>query len=184
MNIPLFLPSSSSTRLHFHDSRQLWFPLVSIVNELLLVVEQLLVPESGVLKVGSFDNGIDGAGFLAESAEDALSHVDIILGSPSRAIGARLTFNLDCKGRAGGLAQLASNASLFTSGVATERMLTTEHGGEWSLLPRVVDDVIGLEGTPVSEEHGWPRQLGHEHLGVQVLGHIGCFDLVGKLFTG
>ena len=44
---------SASPGLSFLDSCQLWFPLVSVLDELLLVVEQLLVIECRVLEVRS-----------------------------------------------------------------------------------------------------------------------------------
>ena len=142
------------------------FPFIAVGNELLLVVEKLLVPECGVFEVRSFDNGIDGAGFLAETTEDALGHVDVILGSTARTVRTRFRFNSNGKGRAGGLTELAGNASLLTGRVPSESMLTSEHRGQRSLFPRVVNNMIGLEGTPSSEEHGRPGELSHENLGV------------------
>jgi hypothetical protein len=36
------------------------------------------------------NDGVDGAGFLAETAENALGHVDIVLGGASGAVGSGL----------------------------------------------------------------------------------------------
>lgn len=60
------------------DGRQFGFPLVPVSQELLLVVQQLLPRLRGVLRVGRLDDGIYGAGFLAETAVYALGHVDVV----------------------------------------------------------------------------------------------------------
>ena len=118
---------SAGSGLDLHDSRKLRLPLVTVLNQLLFVVKELLVQECGVLVVGAFDNSVDWAGFLAETAEDALGHVDVILGRTARAIGTRLGLNGDSESRAGGFAEFAGNAALLTCGVTTEGVLTTEH---------------------------------------------------------
>ena len=136
------LGCSSGSGLDFHNSRKLWLPLVSVFDQLLLVVEQLLVMEGGVLEVGALNDSVDGARFLAETTENALGHIDIVLSGSSAAIGTGLRLNLDSESRAGSFAKLASNASLLSSGVSAEGVLTTEHGGEGTLFPRVVDNVL------------------------------------------
>ena len=98
--------------------------------------------EGRVLEVGSLNDSIDRAGLLTEATEDALCHVNIILGRSSGAIRARLRFDRDGESGAGRLAELAGDAALFTSRVATQGVLTSEHGAEGSLLPRVMDDVL------------------------------------------
>jgi hypothetical protein len=69
-------------------SRHLGLPLISIRQQLLLVVQQLLPRLGGVLGVRRLDNGVDGARLLAEAAVDALRHVDVVAG---RAAGTILT---------------------------------------------------------------------------------------------
>ena len=118
---------SACAGLDFHDTGQLRFPLVTVLNKLLLVVEQLLVEECGVLEVGALDDGVNGAGLLAETTEDALGHVDIVLSGAARAIWPRLRLNSDSEGGASSLAQFASNAALLASWVTTESVLSTEH---------------------------------------------------------
>ena len=81
---------SARSGLDLHDSRELGLPLVSVLNQLFLVVQELFVQECRVLVVRSFDNGINRACLLTESAEDALSHIDIVLGGTTRAIRSRL----------------------------------------------------------------------------------------------
>ena len=80
------LSFSSCPGLCLHDSGELGLPLVAILDELLLVVEELLVEEGSVLKVWSLDDSIDWAGLLAESTENALGHIDVVLGGTARAV--------------------------------------------------------------------------------------------------
>ena len=101
----------------FNVSSNLSLPLVSIVQQLLLVVEQLLVGLGGELEVGPLHDGVNRAGLLAEATEDALGHVDVVLGRTARAIRSRLTLNLDGKGRTGSFAKFASDTSLFPRGI-------------------------------------------------------------------
>ena len=177
------LSSSSRSGLGLHDSGQLWFPLVAILDELFLVVKQLLVQEGRVLEVGALDNRIDGACLLAEAAEDALGHVDVVLGRATRTIRPWLTLNLDSEGRASCFTKLASDASLLACGVASEGVLAAEHGAERAFFPRVMQDVIGFERRVDSEEEDWPDQLSVEQLSVHVFRDIGAVKLVWELIA-
>lgn len=116
----------------------LGLPLVPIVQQLLLVVQQLLVCLRGELKVGALrvgdagaamsgasqeplpqppphpgcahlDNGVHRAGLLAEAAVDALGHVDVVAGGPAAAVGPRLSLDGD------GLARGAGAGSALTA---------------------------------------------------------------------
>ena len=80
--------SSSGSGLDLHDSRELGLPFVTVFDQLLFVVEKLFVQERCVLKVGPFDDCVNGASFLAEAAENALGHVDIVFCGAAGAIGA------------------------------------------------------------------------------------------------
>lgn len=131
-------------------------PFVAVLDQLLLVVKKFLVKECRVLVVGAFNDGINRAGLLAEATEDALRHVDVVLGSATRSIWAGLRLDDDGKGRARSLAELASDAALLTRRVATKGVLTTEHGGERSFLPRVVEHMIRLEGGVTGEPNDRP----------------------------
>jgi len=51
---------------------ELGLPLVSVGEQLLLVVKKLLTGLGGVLCVGTLNDGVDGAGLLAEAAVNAL----------------------------------------------------------------------------------------------------------------
>ena len=139
--------------------------------------------ECRVFKVRAFNNSVNWASFLAESAEDALGHVDVVLGRATRAIRPWLRLNRDGESGARGLAQLASNASLFTGWVPAQSVLASEHGGERTLLPRVMEHMIGLEGRVNSEPDNWPNQFSVEELGVQALSHISAVNLIWQLVT-
>jgi hypothetical protein len=107
----------------------LGFPFVSVCNQLLLVVKKLFVKEGCVFKIWSFYDSVYRAGFLAETAENALGHIYIIFSCSAGSVRAGLTFNCNGKGRAGSFAKLASDATLLTSRVPSKCVLTTEHGG-------------------------------------------------------
>lgn len=62
------------------------FPLVAVGQQLFLIVQELLVGLGGELEVGSLDDGVHRAGLLAESAVDALGHVNVVSGGPSTSI--------------------------------------------------------------------------------------------------
>ena len=53
-------------------------PLVPVLQQLLLVVQQLLVGLGGVLEVGPFHDGVHRASLLAEAAVNALGHVNVV----------------------------------------------------------------------------------------------------------
>ena len=73
-----------------------------------------------IFKDAGLDDGIHGAGFLAESAKDTFGQVDIIAGGAAAAIGARLGFNRDRHRRAYGLAELAGDAALLAIRIAAQ----------------------------------------------------------------
>jgi hypothetical protein len=64
----------------------LWLPLVTVLNKLFLIIEKLLMEICGVLKVRSLNDSINRASLLAKAAENALSHVDIVLCGTAGAI--------------------------------------------------------------------------------------------------
>lgn len=84
----------------FDVTGELWFPAISVGQQLFLVVEQLFVIDSGVLVVGALHNGVNRTGLLAIPAIYALCHVDIVAGSSPRPIRTRLAFYGDGSGRA------------------------------------------------------------------------------------
>ena len=118
---------SSGSCLNLHNSCELWFPFVAIFNQLLFVVEKLFVQESCILEVRSFNDSVDGASFLAKTAENALCHIDIVFCGAARTIGSGLTFDFDCEGWAGSFTKFASDAAFLASWVPSESVLATEH---------------------------------------------------------
>ena len=160
----------------FHYSCKLGLPLISVFKQLGFIVEKFLVQKCRVFEVRSFNDSIDRAGLGAETAENALGHINIILSGSSRAVWSWLGLDDDGKGWAGGLAELAGDASLFTGWVSSEGMLASEHGGEDSLLPWVMNDVIWFEGSPGGHEKKWPGQLTHDQLLVNGFGDISSVD--------
>src|SRR5258708_3883068 len=59
-------------------------PAVAVREQAFLVVVELLGCLGRELEVRSQDDGIDGAGLLAEAAVDAFHHVDVEAGGPPR----------------------------------------------------------------------------------------------------
>jgi hypothetical protein len=112
---------------------ELGLPLVSVGKKFLLVVQKLLSGLGSVLGVGRLNDGVDGARLLAETAVNALGHVDIVLGGSAGSISSLLSLNGDGLGGANSLAELASNTSLFARGVSSESVLTTESGRDRAL---------------------------------------------------
>jgi hypothetical protein len=143
---PLWLPAYSlSVRcVGTGDRGQLRLPLVTVREQLLLVVEELLPRLHGVLGVGALHDGVHGARLLAEAAVDALGHVNVVAGRAAGAVSALLGLDGDSLRRADGLAQLASDAALFASRVAAQSVLTTEAGRDWALLEWVEDCVAEI----------------------------------------
>ena len=139
--------------------------------------------ECWVFEVWSFNDSVNRASFLAEATEDALGHVNVIFSCSSRSIWSWLRFDDNSESWASSFAKFASNAPLFTSWVSSERMLTSEHRGQSSFLPRVMDNVIRLEARPSSQEQRWPSQLSHNKWFVHSLCNICSVNIVRKLIS-
>src|SRR5262245_36190023 len=102
-------------------------PTVAVREQALLVVVELLARFGGEFEIGSLDNRIDGAGFLAQPAIDAFHHIDVVTGcSPRAVVAARAGLDGDCLRRTDRLAQLAGNAALLSVRIATQCVLTAE----------------------------------------------------------
>lgn len=71
LHIPILAVRSIGTR----DSSKLRLPLVSIRQQLLLVVQQFLAGLGGILCVGTLDNGVYGARLLAETCGEDHEYV-------------------------------------------------------------------------------------------------------------
>lgn len=91
----------------------------------------------------TLNDGIHWAALLAVATVNALGHINIVTGRPAASVLALFGLNGNSLGRADGFTELASNAALFTSGIATEGVFTTETGGDGTLLEGVEDGVTG-----------------------------------------
>lgn len=89
----------------------------------------------------TLNDGIHRAALLAVAAVNALGHINIVTGRPAASILTLLGLNGDSLGRADGLAELASNATFLTGGIAAEGVFTTETGRDGTLLEGVEDGV-------------------------------------------
>merc|ERR1711862_837696 len=110
----------------FNISCNLSLPFVSIVQQLLLVVKQLLVRLRAELKVRSLNNGINRAGLLTESTIDALGHVNIVSCCSSSSICSLLSLYRDCLCWADCLAQLTGDTTLLSRGIPPQCMFPSE----------------------------------------------------------
>mmetsp|Transcript_41709 Transcript_41709/g.102751 ORF Transcript_41709/g.102751 Transcript_41709/m.102751 type:complete len:233 (-) Transcript_41709:112-810(-) len=153
----------------------LLLPLVPVVEQLLLVVQQLLVRVGGVLEVRALHDGVHGARLLAEAAEDALRHVDVVARGPAAAVLPLLRLDGDGLRGAHRLAQLASNAPLLARGVPPQRVLPAEARAQRTFLKRVVNRHFGLPEVLHRQRHA-TEHLGEEQRlrgGVQHSSEIG-----------
>jgi hypothetical protein len=113
--------------------------------------------ECRVLEVRTLDDGINWASLLAEATEDAFGHIDIIFSCPSRSIWSWLRLDNNSESRTSSFTKFASDASLLSSWVPSEGVLSSEHRGESSFFPRIVNNVIRFKASPSSQEKWWPR---------------------------
>src|SRR6201999_2610342 len=89
-------------------------PAVAVREQALLVVVELLARFGSELEVRPLDDGVHRAGLLAETAVDALHHIDVVARGAARAvIAARAGLDGDGLRRADRLAELAGDAALF-----------------------------------------------------------------------
>ncbi len=64
--------------VHRDVARDFTFPAVAVVKQACLVEVEFFAGLGGELEVRTFDDRVDRAGFLAETAIDALHHVDVV----------------------------------------------------------------------------------------------------------
>src|SRR5919206_321410 len=98
--------------VEFEPAGDLRLPHVTVREELLLVVEQLLPRLRGELHVRTLHDRVHRTGLLAKPAIDALRHVDVVARRPARPVRAGLRLDDDALRRADRLAQLAGDAPL------------------------------------------------------------------------
>src|SRR5258708_14238896 len=140
-------PSPSPVRRVERDIfRDLTFPAVTVRKQAFFVVVELLARLGGEFEIRPFDNGVDGTGFLAQSAINALHHIDVVTRCTPRTVIAPRT-GLDGDGLCGTnrLAKLACDAALFAIRIAAQRVLTTEARRDRPLLERIIERSLRLE---------------------------------------
>src|SRR4029077_15703087 len=71
-------PRSAVGRVEREVLCDLTLPAVAVIEQFVLVVEKLLARLRREFEVRAFDDGIDGAGLLAQPAVDAFDHVDVV----------------------------------------------------------------------------------------------------------
>lgn len=113
------------------------------MQQLLLIIEQLLPRLGRILGIRALDNGIYGAGLLAEAAVDAFCHVYVVARRAPRAVLALLGLDRDGLRWADGFAEFARDAAFFACWVATEGVFAAEAGGDRALFEGVVYCVAG-----------------------------------------
>lgn len=99
----------------------------------------------------TLNNSVNGAALLAETAVDALCHIDIIARGPPAAIHTLLGFDCDGLRWANGFAELACNAALLACWVPSQGVLATEAGGDGTLFEGVEDGVSSRPSEPAHE---------------------------------
>merc|ERR1719370_2648952 len=93
---------------------------------------------------------------LAESAVDALGHVNVVSGGSPGTVTPLLSLNSDCLSGTDGLTELAGNAPLLPAGVPSQCVLPAEPWGQGPFLKRVVDGGRLLEDVPKGDRHQLP----------------------------
>merc|ERR1719352_1730880 len=130
-----------------------------------------LVVLSGELKVGSLHDGVDRARLLAETAVDALGHVNVVSRGSPGPVAPLLSLNCDCLGGTDGLTELAGNAPLLPAGVPSQSVLSAEPWGQGPLLEGIVDGGGLLEDVPKGDCHP-PAQLSDEQSVCGIVCHL------------
>src|SRR5690606_30093043 len=114
-------------RIHCDAVRELPLPAVAVRKQSFLVVIEFFTGFRGELEIRTFDDRIDRARFLAETAINALHHVNVVAHRAARAvIAAWASLDRDRLRRADRLAQLARDTALFAVWIAAQRMLAPE----------------------------------------------------------
>src|SRR5436190_11637206 len=131
----------------------LFFVAVAYREQHRLGVVQVAAILAVVLDDPRLDDRVDRAGFLAEAAENALDEVDVVARRAPRSILALLRLDVDGKGRADRLAQLARNAALLAVRVAAQRMQPAEARAHRRLLLRELHRDLAREQVLAGQGH-------------------------------
>jgi hypothetical protein len=121
-------------------------PAIAVREQALLVVIELLARLGGEFEIRAFDDGVDGAGFLAKATIDALHHIDIVArGSARSIIASRAGFNGDCLRWANCLAKLARDAAFLAVRITTQGMFATKAWRDRAFFERIIERRFRLE---------------------------------------
>jgi len=94
--IIIFVLSSRPPDLRLDVSCQLRLPSITVCQQLLLIVKQLLVSLGCVLVVWPLNDCVYRASSLAITAIYAFRHIDIVSSCSSWSVWSWFTFNCDC----------------------------------------------------------------------------------------
>src|SRR5215469_18937493 len=101
-------PLSSIGRIQLEVAGDLAFPAITVREQTVLVVVEFLARLGRELEIRPEHDRVDGTGFLAIAAIDALHHVDVVARGAAAAVLTGLGFDRDTDRGADGLAELAS----------------------------------------------------------------------------
>src|SRR6202158_3998053 len=115
--------ASPVRRIEFDRFRNLALPAVAVGEKFRLVIIEFLAGLGREFEIRSLDDGVDRTGLLAQTAIDALHHVDVVAhGAAGAVVAARTGLDGDRLRRTDRLAQLAGDAALLAVGVAAQRV--------------------------------------------------------------
>jgi hypothetical protein len=137
-SLHLYHPSLPVHRFVTEVIRQFWLPPIPIGQQFLLVVQQLFVRLSRILKIGSLYDGINRTSFLTKATVYALCHIDVVPCCSSRAVFSFFCLDSNRLSWTNSFAQFASDTSFFTSRISTQGMFTSKPWTYRSLFKRVV----------------------------------------------
>src|SRR5690606_11751375 len=100
-----------------------------------------------------FHDGVHGAAFFTEAAENALGEIDVVARGATGAVVALVRFDGDGQRRTYGFAQLARDAALFPVGVAAQGMQPAEPRRGRRLFHRVAQGDLALEEVLARQAH-------------------------------
>mmetsp|Transcript_21823 Transcript_21823/g.51769 ORF Transcript_21823/g.51769 Transcript_21823/m.51769 type:complete len:249 (+) Transcript_21823:122-868(+) len=123
----------------------LFLPFVSVGKELFLVVQEFLVGFGCEFVVWTLHNGIDGTRLLAESAVDALGHIDIVTSGSTSTVFTGFGLDSDGLGGADCLTEFARDTAFISGGVSSKGVLPAESGTQVTSLVGVVDSHLWFQ---------------------------------------
>src|SRR6202022_3321413 len=145
--------TSPVRRVEFDRFRNLALPAVAIGEKFRLVIKEFLAGLGREFEIRPLDDGIDRTGLLAQSAIDALHHVDVVAhGAAGAVVAARTGLDGDRLRRTDRLAQLAGDAAFLAIGIAAQRMLTAEPRGDRPFLDGIIQRRLRLEEVAHGEK--------------------------------